>query len=138
MQNISCSHTIAQVRARSKTVTRRLGWAGLQPGTLLRVVEKAMGLKPGEKIVPLAVVRVVSVRRERLIDMTDEDCAREGFPQMDRLEFIRFFARAFKCDPRKTVTRIQWKYERRCLICGFKIHPDCRTCGECAHEIETP
>ena len=82
MRNISCSHTKEQVRNRTKTVTRRLGWKNLKPGTLLRIVEKAMGLKPGEQIVPLAVVRVKEVTREALNKVTPDDCVKEGFPQM--------------------------------------------------------
>jgi len=138
MRNISCSHTKDQVRARTKTVTRRLGWKDLKPGTLLRVVEKAMGLKPGEKIVPLAVVRVTKVTREKLFEIRRNrwDCGKEGFPQFDPDEFIVFFAGTFKVPVDQVVTRIEWKYESRCLQCGFEIHPSCEYCGECTCEEE--
>jgi len=110
------------VRNRTKTVTRRLGWKTLKPGTLLRVVEKAMGLKPGEKIVPMAVVRVVSVSFEQIRLMTlpgrmthvgDDATAevrKEGFPQMTPEQFVQFFCKAFKCEPNQWVTRIEWEY----------------------------
>ena len=39
-----------QVRRRFKRVTRRLGWRNLKVGDVLCGVEKAMGLKAGEKI----------------------------------------------------------------------------------------
>ena len=95
MRNISCSHTTGQVLMRSKTVTRRIGWRFLKAGTFLRVVKKAMGLKPGEKIEPLAIVRVTSVRRERLDEMTDRDCKLEGYPGMKAAEFVAMFCEKF-------------------------------------------
>jgi hypothetical protein len=48
MRNISFSITRFQFCDRTKTVTRRLGWAKLKPGDVLMGVEKAMGLKKGE------------------------------------------------------------------------------------------
>lgn len=39
MKWISFQRTAAQMRERTKTVTRRLGWATLQPGTLLHAAE---------------------------------------------------------------------------------------------------
>lgn len=137
MRNISCSHTKDQVRARTKTVTRRLGWKDLKPGTLLRVVEKAMGLKPGEKIVPMAVVRVVNVRQEKLSDITQMDCRREGFSTMFPSDFIDFFTGHFGGLRNQIVTRIQWRYESRCLSCGFKISKDSDYCGECTCEEDS-
>jgi hypothetical protein len=47
---MSFAHTTDQIRNRTKTVTRRNGWADLKPGELFWAVEKAMGLKPGEKV----------------------------------------------------------------------------------------
>jgi hypothetical protein len=66
MQNISFTLTTAQVRARSKTVTRRIGWENLKAGTLLCAVEKGQGLKKGERAKKLGVIRVTNVRREEL------------------------------------------------------------------------
>ena len=40
---MSFSMTTPQVRARTKTVTRRLGWRFLKPGVVLWAVEKAQG-----------------------------------------------------------------------------------------------
>lgn len=85
MRNISFMLTQQQIRERTKTVTRRVGWEKLQAGELLRGVEKGMGLKAGEKVVPLATIRVVSARREALSAMTADvdygfaECAKEGF-----------------------------------------------------------
>ncbi len=110
MRNISFSLTEAQFRARTKTVTRRLGWKKLKPGTLLCGVRKAMGLKPGEKIIRLGNIRVVSVRRESLIAITMEDCAREGFPELGPVEFIEMFKHHMGCLGFAAVTRIEFEY----------------------------
>jgi len=109
---ISCSHTIDQIKDRSKTVTRRKGWRFLKPGDRLVVVEKAMGLKKGEHPVRLAEVEVVSIRRGRLDDIHYDinDPAREGFPEMSTTDFIEFFCRTFGGTFAQEVTRIEWRY----------------------------
>jgi hypothetical protein len=66
MRNISFSLTTAQIRDRSKTVTRRMGWRNLKVGERLQGCEKCMGRRNGEPLVKLAVIEVVSVRREKL------------------------------------------------------------------------
>src|SRR3990172_12787828 len=66
MRNMSFSMTVEQIRNRTKIVTRRLGWKFLQPGQLIRAVKKSMGLKQGQKVEELAILRILSVRRERL------------------------------------------------------------------------
>lgn len=71
MRRMSFSLTTEQMRARTKRVTRRLGWLTLKPGTELLAVEKAMGLRKGEHAVPIGRIRVVSVRRERLDELVN-------------------------------------------------------------------
>ena len=111
MRLISFAITTKQVRERTKTVTRRLAWEGLKPGTLLLGVEKAMGLKKGEKVKPLAVVRVVDVRRERVDAITADDCAREGFPEKTPADFVDLFLRMYKGLKRSDLlTRIEFEY----------------------------
>lgn len=117
MRNMSFWLTEQQVIARTKTVTRRLGWLNLKPGDELRPVKKCMGLKPGEKVEPLSdPVRVVSVRREPLRWMTDsvfgdDECKREGFPDMTPSEFVAMFCATHKgCTPETEVTRIEFEY----------------------------
>lgn len=143
MRNISCFLTEDAVRAGTKTVTRRIGWHFLKVGTMLRVVRKGMGLKPGERIVPLAVVEVVSVQREPLETMVlreppfgHNEVCQEGFdPQkMTPEAFVEFFCQHMKCTPKTVVTRIQWRYRSRCLQCGFEISKDSDYCGECTCE----
>ena len=107
---MSVSFTEDQVRARTKTVTRRLGWQFLKPGDRLTLCRKVMGRKPGEPLVRLAEVRVVSVRRERLDAITDDDTVREGFPDWTPSHFVLFFMRHMRCASDALVTRIEWEY----------------------------
>lgn len=55
--------TTDQVRNRTKTVTRRLGWKFLQPGDIVNAVKKGMGLKKGEKVEVLGQIKVVRCNR---------------------------------------------------------------------------
>lgn len=86
MRNMSCALTKTQIRDGSKTVTRRDAWLKLQAGDLLRPVNKTVGSKKGERPHPLLPVghhlRVVSVRREPLEAITQEDVIAEGFSEM--------------------------------------------------------
>ncbi len=121
MRNISFMLTQDQIRCRTKTVTRRMGWRHLKPGDLLSGVEKGMGLKKGETIKRLATIRVVSVRFESLHQMVSDthygaiECAKEGFgdhPELCRPDqFIKFFCASHKdCTPETEVTRIEFEY----------------------------
>jgi hypothetical protein len=108
---MSVSLTEPQVRARSKTVTRRMGWLSLKPGTELTLCRKCMGLKPGESVVRIVSVEVVSARREPLNAITQDEVIAEGFPDMTPAEFIAFFCNSHKgCTPDSIVTRIEWRY----------------------------
>lgn len=93
MRNMSFSMTTPQFLDGTKDVTRRNGWWKLKAGDKVMAVEKAMGLKKGEKIKPLGMIEIVSVRLERLDEITQEDVVREGFPEMTRQEFCKFFMR---------------------------------------------
>lgn len=92
---MSCSMTIDAVRDRTKTVTRRHvdTWKNLKPGDRLTLIEKGMGLKPGEKQVVLAEVEIVSVTVEPIGNIVHEDCGtgREGLGHMRPLEFVEFW-----------------------------------------------
>ncbi len=57
-------------RARSKTVTRRFGWWFLKPGDVVCGVEQSRGLKKGERVVRLGLIRIVSTRSEPLNAIT--------------------------------------------------------------------
>jgi len=120
MNNMSFSLTTDQVRDRSKNVTRRIGWWNLKPGDLVRACKKCMGLRKGEKVEELAIIRVVSVRAEPLRAMLDDrnygldEVAREGFKE-DRFlcwpsTWVPWFCQTHKCTPDTIVNRIEFEY----------------------------
>lgn len=108
---MSVSLTENQVRDRSKTVTRRVGWKMLRAGDRLTLCRKVMGRRRGEPLVRIVDIEVVSTRREPLADITPAEVTAEGFPQMSPAEFVEFFCATHKgCRPDTEVTRIQWRY----------------------------
>ncbi len=108
---MSVSLTEPQVLARTKDVTRRVGWHVLKPGDTLTLCRKVMGRRHDEPLVRLVDVEVVSVRREPLEAITAEDIEREGFPGWSPRTFIEFFCNTHKgCTPTTEVTRIEWRY----------------------------
>ena len=109
-RNISFMLTTEQIRNRTKTVTRRLGWQNLQPGTILNACEKCMGLKKGEKINKLCQIRVVSVQREFLNQINYYDVVKEGFPQESPDGFINMFKKHMNCKRNQKITRIEFEY----------------------------
>lgn len=116
MRNISCALTTQQIRNRTKTVTRRLGWKHVKPGDLLCICEKCMGRKPGEPLVRLAIVRVVRVYREPLNMMSlaedygDREAIAEGFPHLRGYQFVKMFCQHMACKDFDEVTRIEFRY----------------------------
>jgi hypothetical protein len=119
-RNISFSLTTPQFLDGSKDVTRRMGWLKLRQGDFLCAVKKGMGLKPGEKVERLGMIRVASVRREPPRAMTDnldygfDETRREGFPDPSPNNwpsvFVDFFCRSHsKCTPDSIVTRIEFE-----------------------------
>lgn len=108
---MSVALTQPQVVARSKTVTRRLGWLMLKQGDHLTLCKKVQGRKKGEPLVRITDVEVLSVRRERLDAITRAEVDAEGFPRLSPAEFIAFFCGSHKgCEPGTEVTRIEWRY----------------------------
>jgi hypothetical protein len=110
---MSFSMTTEAVRNRTKTVTRRLGWDSIKPGDVLCAVKKGMGLKKGEKVERLALIRVVSTRWEPLYAVLycdEEEMRREGFPGMSVYEFMDMFCRANRCNQYRLVNRIEFEY----------------------------
>lgn len=140
---MSFALTTQQILTRTKTVTRRTGWTFLKPGDRIRAVRKAMGLKKGEKVEQLAVLRVVDVRQEPLQAMLDDvaygfaEVAAEGFGNTPQLccpdEWVPWFCATHRCEPSTAVTRIAFKYETA-PPAGFewRIAED-RQCDELAH-----
>lgn len=102
--------TKPQFLARTKDVTRRCGWWFAKAGDVYEGVEKGQGLKKGETVVRIGQIRVLSVRPERLGDITDAEVVREGFPEMTPADFIDMFCKANKCTPAKMINRIEFEY----------------------------
>ena len=108
---MSFSLTTPQFKARTKSVTRRLGWKNLKVGERVMACEKCQGLKLGEHVVEIGEIEIVGARREELYRMMDDDCAREGFPEMAAEQFIEMFCAHNKGTNRTTeITRIEFKY----------------------------
>jgi hypothetical protein len=117
MRRMAFSLTTPQILDRSKTVTRRTGWRFLKRGDLVQAVEKARGLKKGEPVRNLAVLRIRDVRVESLARLIDEptyaedELPREGYPCWSRDDFIEMFCRTHGLkSPRVNITRISFDY----------------------------
>lgn len=118
MKNMSFSMTTEQCKARTKDVTRRFGWWKVKPGMRLRAVEKAMGLKKGEKVKVLGVIEIVSARKERLDAMTAdndygfEEIRREGYPFGLHIpgEFVAMICQHYKKKPEDEINRIEFRW----------------------------
>lgn len=119
MRNMSFMLTTEQIRNRTKTVTRRIGWSFLKPGTLLQPVVKCQGLKKGEHVEPIGgPIRVVHVSREKLGALLKTEpygsmeVEREGFGgEMTPRMFVEFFGKTHPhCTRHTVVTRIEFSY----------------------------
>lgn len=55
----------------------------------------------------LGLRRIVSVHRERLGDISEDDVRREGFPGMAPADFVAMYCAPGKPDPERVVTRIE-------------------------------
>lgn len=109
-RNMSFSATIQQMRDQTKIVTRRQGWRNLKPGDILCAVEKGMGLKKGESVTRIGMIRVLSVSREPVSAATDEDVRREGFPGRDAIWFVSLYCAMNRCKPDDLCTRIEFEH----------------------------
>ena len=111
MRNMSFSKTTEQMYNGTKDVTRRHidTWQNLKVGDRIRAVEKAMGLKKGEKMKPICEIEIVDVRVERICHVTEDDVRREGFPGMSRHAFARLLGKIMKCHVFDKCRRIEFK-----------------------------
>jgi len=115
MRNMSFSKTVKRIKDRSKTVTRRLGWSDLKPGELFWAIEKGQGLKRGEKVQRLALLRCVSneaepIEARRIRRHGPDEVRREGFPGMSVRQFVAFFCREMAVREGQMVRRIEFEY----------------------------
>jgi hypothetical protein len=117
MRNISFSMTTPQFIAGTKDVTRRFGWWNLRDGDRIMAVEKAMGLKKGEKLKQLGIIEIVSVRHEPLnqmlvdLDYGFDEVRREGFPFGTEWPsvFVDTLCNHYKVTPDKICNRIEFR-----------------------------
>ena len=112
MRRMSFSLTQEQVCNQTKTVTRRFGWYFAKGGDLIQPVEKAMGLKRGEKQKLIGgPIHIISAQAEPLNTITKRECGLEGFPEMQPTEFVEMFCRTHKpWRPDSIVVRIEFEY----------------------------
>ena len=116
MRFMSFAETQIQIRNKTKTVTRRMGWYFLKIGDILLPVNKVMGFKKGEH--PIAIqcpIRIINIRKEPLWWITPEDCIKEGFPDLSPEAFIKMFCRinaAKKCTRNSIVHAIEFEYTK--------------------------
>lgn len=123
MRRMSVALTAPQVRTRVKTVTRRFGWWKLKPGTLLALCEKTMGFRKGEKAPePIAVVEVVSTRREPVNAIDAEDVVREGFSGQTPAWFVSMLCEHAGRRPEEECNRIEFRYVD--LVPGYGWNPE--------------
>lgn len=125
MRNMSYRLTTAQIIARLKRVTRRVGWTYLRPGDRLCAIEKGQGLKKGERVRRLGILRVVDVRFEPLQRLLDDisyglrEITLEGFPPAPAVapewaieSFVSMFLDTHDSVTLRTpLTRIAFDYE---------------------------
>lgn len=118
---MSFALTTEQFRDQSKTVTRRSGWLHAKVGDVVQGVKKCQGLKPGEKIEPLGMIRLTDIRREPLCRLTDDlgygfsETTREGFPEGHPKHFpsvfVEFFCGSHRgTTPDSEITRIEFEH----------------------------
>jgi hypothetical protein len=109
-RNMSFMLTTEQVRNRTKTVTRRLGWWNIKDGEILNACVKCQGLKKGEKVERICQIRVLNHRGECLYHINNEEVVKEGFPDGDQGKFIDMFCSHNKCTIYEVVNRIEFEY----------------------------
>jgi len=109
-RNMSFMLTTEQIKNKTKTVTRRIGWWFLKPGDILNACEKCQGLKKGEKVKKICQIGVVSVRTDWLKAIDSNELKLEGFPSMTVADFIDMFCKHNKCRPGSIVNRIEFMY----------------------------
>jgi hypothetical protein len=125
---MSFSITLDAFARGTKDITRRLGWKNLKPGDHLMAVEKAQGLKKGEKVKRIGEIEIISCREEELrcieysYHRADSDfmfgdgrtdlrteMSREGFPNQTPAEFVKMFCKFNKCNRKTRVNRIRFR-----------------------------
>lgn len=111
MRNMSFMLTTEQMRARTKTVTRRIGWWNVKPGEVLNACVQCQGLAKGQKVEVITRIRVLRAGAEPLDAITPVECAKEGFPNLSPRQFMSLFMTTHKgARPETIVNRIEFEY----------------------------
>lgn len=109
-RQMSFSKTTKQIYDKTKTETMRMGWDKLVSGDIVIAVEKAQGLKKGEKVVKITPIRIKYKIETIVMDVSPENCIKEGFPELTTLQFIEMFCKLNKCRPFDPVNRFGFEY----------------------------
>jgi len=86
------------IRRRSQTVVRLLEGEHIKPGMIVPAC------------VEICQIRVLKVSQEPLDSITQEDVAKEGFPERTPIGYIDRFCRVMECGPTQIVSRIEFEY----------------------------
>ncbi|WP_417795879.1 hypothetical protein [Terasakiella pusilla] len=115
MRNMSFYMTYDAFVEKRKTVTRRFAWADAQVGEVFQGVEKSQGLKAGENLNRLHLIRIVSNVPEKASAICNypnslEELAKEGFTDITPNEFVDMLCKAHKKKPSDIVNRIEFEF----------------------------
>jgi hypothetical protein len=116
---MSFALTTKQFLNESKHVTRRQGWWFLKPGDIVMGVEKAMGLKRGEKVKKLGPILILSCSKEPVHFVDPKEVVLEGFPDLSPVEFVEMYCTHNRCFPDSCCNRIAYEY-----LCDCDCDPD--------------
>ena len=106
---MSFAATTEQIKNRTKTVTRRMGWKFLKLGDLIEAVAKYRGVRKKDRV-KLATLRVDNIYKERLSAINWHDCESEGFPGYSPGKFMDLFCKMNNCNRGTWVTVIWFEY----------------------------
>ena len=108
MKRMSFSKTVPQMRAQTKTVTRRAveTWKTLKAGDQLMAIEKGQGIPKGQRQKEIGPIEVLEVVVEPLGAVTRADLALEGLGHMTKGQFLDLFPG----DPGQMVRRILFRH----------------------------
>jgi hypothetical protein len=116
MRNISVQLTQNQIRAGTKSVTRRLGWESARVGERLMACPKCQGLGPGGKMERIHPLEIVSNHPEPLTRMLEDpvygraEAILEGFPELDGEGFVEMFCHHMGVQPQQIVNRLAFEH----------------------------
>ncbi len=115
-RQMSFKLTQDQMRNRTKSVTRRVGWASLKEGDLITAVVQAQGLKLRESPITLGMIKIVGCRAELLSRIIDEpeygerEMVLEGFPDMKPEDFVVMLEATNKDANVGIINRIEFEF----------------------------